>query len=277
MLGTRGSGIKGLWAVGVAVATVLAITGCQATESDADGLEQGNGAKASPSASRLRSAEPVFSVPDDWTEPDRWAVLPQGERADSYGSPVGFPHDLKGAVAMFTAAQGTDITEQKSVVDEHLRVYPYIAPEDRTAGNAERVELGAQRTDNNLHRQMGVKPDGPLPDGAYLRTTVVGFKVVKSSPDEVSAWLLSRVAQKAGGMEREEISYTGTLMAGRWEAGDWKLSTKAVLAARQVPGGRARRRVPLLVTRPSTRPDGRRSGRRCDPPVRAPVWWRIKP
>ncbi|MFF8407730.1 hypothetical protein ACF06P_39650 [Streptomyces sp. NPDC015684] len=113
----------------------------------------------------------------------------------------------------------------------------YIAPEDRSDSNAGRIELGAQRTDKNLHRRMGVKPGGPLPDGAYLRTTVVGFKVVKSSPDGGSTWLLSRVAQKAGEIEKEEISYTGTLVASRWEAGDWKLSTKSVLAARQVPEG----------------------------------------
>ncbi|MFF9158269.1 hypothetical protein ACF1AB_39275 [Streptomyces sp. NPDC014846] len=219
---------------------MLGITGCQASGPDGDGPEQNRSEQSGPSASRAASSAPTFSVPEHWTEPDRWAVLPRGERTDKYGSPVGFPHDEKGAIAMLAAAQGTDITDKKSTVDEHLRVYhSYIAPEDRTVRNAETVEHGALRTDKDLHRQMGLNPGGPLPSGAYLRTTVVGFKVVTSSPDEVSAWLLSRAAQKAGGMEKEEISYTGTLIAGRWEDGDWKLSTKALRAARQEPAGQS--------------------------------------
>ncbi|WP_260149039.1 hypothetical protein [Streptomyces sp. PanSC9] len=224
----------------MAFAAVLGITGCQASGSGSDGPEQGKGGQRSHSASGVPRTTPTFSVPDDWTEPDRWVVLPRGERTDKYGSPVGFPHDLKGAVAMFRAVQGTDITEQKNVVDEHLRLFnSYMSAEDRSADNAERVELGAMRTDKEIHRQMGVKPGGPLPLGAYVRTTVVGFKVIKSSPDEVSAWLLSRVAQKAGEGRKEEVSYTGRLMASRWEAGDWKMSTKAALAALREPSGQS--------------------------------------
>ncbi|MGY5099484.1 hypothetical protein [Streptomyces sp. 900105245] len=240
MARNRGTSSKGLWAAGVALAAVLGITGYLALGSDSDSPEQGKGGTTNPTASGAPSAAPTFSVPDDWTEPERWAALPRGERTDKYGSPVGFPHDLKGAVAMFAAAEGTDITEQKTVVDEHLRVYnSYMSAADRSADNAEVAELGAQKTDKEIHRQMGVKPGGPLPSGAYVRTTVVGFKVIKSSPDEVSAWLLSRVAQKAGETKKEEVSYTGRLMAGRWEAGDWKLSTKVALAAVREPGGQS--------------------------------------
>lgn len=240
MARNRGTSSKGLWTAGVALAAVLGITGYLALGSDSDSPEQGKDGTTNPTVSKAPSTEPTFSVPDDWTEPARWAALPRGERTDKYGSQVGFPHDLKGAVAMLAAAQATNITEQKSVVDEHLRVYhSYIASEDRSDSNAERVELGAMRTDKDIHRQMGVQPGGPLPDGAYLRTTVVGFKVVKSSPNEVSAWLLSRTARKSGETKKEEIAYTGTLVGGRWEAGDWKLSTKAVLAARQAPEGKS--------------------------------------
>ncbi|MFF4443125.1 hypothetical protein [Streptomyces sp. NPDC001621] len=48
MLGTGGTSIKGLCAAGLAVATVFAITGCQATKSDTGGLEQGKGGRTSP-------------------------------------------------------------------------------------------------------------------------------------------------------------------------------------------------------------------------------------
>lgn len=77
---------------------------------------------------------------------------------------------------------------------------------------------------------MGLPAGSDLPPGAYVRTTVIGFKIVSQSPEEVSAWLLSRVTMKAGETQAETGSYMRSLVAVRWE-GDWKSSTAAYTRA----------------------------------------------
>lgn len=240
---TRGTwNTKGVWAAGVALAAVVGVTGYLALSGGSDSTTGAKGAGGtSPNVSATASAVPTYQVPEDWTEPARWAALPRGERTDKWGSEVGYPHTTNGAVAMLAAAQSTAIDEQKSTVDEHLRVYhSYIAAEDQSEATAERVELGALQTDKTLHRQMGVKPGSPLPSGAYVRTTVVGFKVIESSPDEVSVWLLSRVAQKNAETAKEQVTYTRSVMAGRWENSDWKTSAEATVAAQRQVRGQAK-------------------------------------
>ncbi|MGW3154590.1 hypothetical protein [Streptomyces sp. NPDC001089] len=240
MARNRGMNNKGLLAAGGMLAVVVGLTAYVALSGGDDGGSP-EGKASRPSATASGSAVPTYQVPDDWTEPARWAALPRGQKSDKYGSQTGFPHSTEGALGMMAAAQSTDISQQKSTVDEHLRVYhSYVAGEDLSESGAERVELGAQQTDKSLHQQMGVDPSSPLPSGAYLRTTMVGYKLIKQSPDEVSVWLLSRVSQKAGESAKETVSYTRNLMGVRWESGDWKLSTQVTQDAQQATVGQAK-------------------------------------
>jgi hypothetical protein len=227
---TRETNSKGIWAAGIAAAVVLALTGYVMFSGDDGGSEEQGKGGASPSASASPSA--TYQAPEDWTEPERWAALPRGERTDSRGSEVGFPHTTEGAVAMLAAANTTAVETTTSNVDEQLRIYnSYVSKVDQSSQNAEQIELQAQQTDKSLHKEMGVSAGQPLPSGAYVRSTVVGFKVVKESPNEVSMWLLSRVVQKDGETAKEQSSYSRVVNGAIWEDGDWKLSGKVTQAA----------------------------------------------
>ncbi|MCX4481950.1 hypothetical protein OOK44_36855 [Streptomyces cellulosae] len=234
---TRGTwNSKGTWAAGVALAALLAFTGyavLSGGDEDTDTPSKG-GSSASASASASPGPSATYAPPDDWTEPNSWAALPQGERTDDRGSQVGFPQTTEGAVAMMVTANTTAIEGEQSNVDEQLRIYrSYIGAADQSSENAEQIELAAIQTDKALAKQMGVSPGQPLPPGAYVRSTVVGYKVIKKSDSEVSAWLLSRVVQKNGEMEKEKGSYTRTLAGAQWEGGDWKLTGDATARAQQ--------------------------------------------
>ncbi|MFE2314125.1 hypothetical protein ACFXC8_13180 [Streptomyces sp. NPDC059441] len=238
MARTRGTwNSKGVVGAGIAAAAVVALTGYAMFSGDDGGSSEGKGGSASPSVSSSASPSATYQEPDNWTEPERWAALPRGERTNSRGSQVGFPHTTEGAVAMMAAANTTDIEADKSNVDEQLRIYySYIAKADQSSDNAEQIELQALQTDKSLHQQMGVSAKSPLPSGAYVRSNVVGYKVIKESPNEVSVWLLSRAAQKDGETAKESNSYTRVVNGAVWENGDWKLSgaaTKTALAAAQ--------------------------------------------
>lgn len=236
MARTRGTwNSKSVVAIGVAAAAVLALTGyAMFSGGDGDSPNQGKGGSASPGASGSASPSSTYQAPSDWTEPERWAALPRGERTNSRGSEVGFAHTAEGAVAMMAAANTTAVEADTSNVDEQLRIYySYIAKADQSSDNAEQIELQALQTDKSLHQQMGVSASAPLPSGAYIRSNVVGYKVIKKSPDEVSVWLLSRVVQKSGETSKESSSYTRVVNGAVWEDGDWKLSgaaTKTALA-----------------------------------------------
>lgn len=195
---------------------------------------------AVPSVSSSASPAPTYAAPDDWTEPERWTALPRGQRTDDRGSRVGFPHTVEGAAAMAAAANTTRIEGEKSTTDEQLRIYhSYVGKADKSAQAAERVELAAGETDKALAQHMGVSPGQPLPSGAYVRAQVVGYKVIKKSPDEVSVWLLGLVVQKNGETEKEESSYTRTLLGVQWQDGDWKLTADATRRAQQDIAGQA--------------------------------------
>jgi hypothetical protein len=157
---------------------------------------------------------------------------------------VGFPKSTEGAVAMMLAANATAIEGEKSNTDEQLRIYhSYIGKADQSSQNAEQIELKAQASDKDLAKQMGVSAGQPLPSGAYVRNTVIGYKIIKKSDTEVSAWLLSRVVQKNGEMEKEKGSYTRTLAGAQWEDGDWKITGDASARALQDVQGQAQPRI----------------------------------
>jgi hypothetical protein len=219
---------------------VLALTGYAALSgSDDDGSESAGKGGATPSASSSATASPApaYTTPDDWTEPKQWAALPQGSRTDKYGSEVGYPHTAEGAVAMAVNATNTNVEPGHSALDGQMRVYhSYISSADQSEEAAKQIEQAGQQTDTKVHQQMGVAADSPLPSGSYVRTTVIGFKVLEKSDDEVSVWLLGRVVTKKGELEKETSSYIRTLMAARWEAGDWKLSGQATARALQQAG-----------------------------------------
>lgn len=227
---TRGTwNTKGTWFAGAALAAVLALTGyavLNGGDEDADAGRGGTTPSASVSASPGPSA--TYAPPDDWAEPNLWAALPRGKRTDGRGSEVGFPHTTEGAVAMAAAANTVSIEADRSTVDEQLRIYhSYVSKVDRSDENAEGIERAAIETDTSLHKQMGVNAGEPLPAGAYMRSSVIGYKVIRESGDEVSVWVLARAVQRAGETAEESVEYTRTLNAVVWEDGDWKLSGAA--------------------------------------------------
>ncbi|MFD7324265.1 hypothetical protein ACFV9D_24740 [Streptomyces sp. NPDC059875] len=230
---------KGMWAAGVAAAAVVILTGCAMFTGDGDdGPKTPAKGGASVSASASASPSPSYAVPDDWTEPKLWAALPRGERTDSRGSQVGFPHTAEGAVAMLAAANTTAIEGQQTNVDEQLRLYySYVATADQTPEKAERLELKAIETDKKIAKSMSVTPGNVLPSGAYVRSHVVGFKIIKKSADEVAVWLLTRGTQKNGETEKESGSYARSVMGAQWQDGDWKLTGDAALRAAQQASG----------------------------------------
>jgi hypothetical protein len=224
-----------LWGTGGVAAVVIALTGYAVFSGGSDTTATpGKDGKSSTASAAPSSAAPTYTTPDGWTEPDRWAALPRGTRTDSHGNSVGFAHTTEGAVAMLAAANSTDVEGSRSAVDEQIGIYnSYLASADQTPENAAKVKAQAQSTDASLRSQMGVTGGSVLPSGAYARNTVVGFKVVTKSQNEVSVWLLTRVALKTGETKKESDSYTRSLAAADWESGDWKLSSQATVRAAQ--------------------------------------------
>ncbi|WP_240499063.1 hypothetical protein [Streptomyces prasinus] len=218
---------------------MLALTGYAVFSGGDDGTDSAGKDSASPSASS--SASPTYAPPDDWTEPDRWAALPRGERTDKYGSPVGYPQSTEGAVAMMAAANAVNVEGSRSTVDEQLRIYhSFLAEDEKSDDVAETVELQAIQTGKSLHRQMGVPAGADLPSGAYMRTVVVGFKVVKKTDTEVGVWVLARATQKNAETAEEQGSYSRTLVGAVWEDGDWKLSAGVMDRVRQAAADQAK-------------------------------------
>lgn len=234
---------RGTWIAGGALAVVVALTGYAAFSGGGDDKGKPT-VKDSPTAavSAPSSASPTgtYAPPDDWTEPDRWTALPRGQRTDQNGSSVGFPKTAEGAVAMMVAANSTAIQGSTSNQDEQMRIFhSYIDKPEQTAQSAEQIKQNAIQSDASLAEQMKVQPGQSLPSGAYLRSAVVGYKVIRQSATEVSAWLLSRVVQKNGEMDKESTSYSRTLAGAQWVDGDWKLTGAATTRAQQDVQGQA--------------------------------------
>lgn len=226
-----------LWSTAGAAAVVLALTGYSALT--------GNHGKTSPSAHKGGrtatagpSIAPTYTVPPDWTEPARWAALPVGARTDSHGNRVGFPHTTDGAVATLAASDSNSIAGTRSAADVQLSIYDsYMSAADRTPANEAKVVSEATQENASLRRSMGLPVSGPLPPGAYVHIDTVGFKVISASPDRVSAYLLTRVARKAGETKPEKDSYTVAVLAVEWSGGDWKVSGSASSSAAQQAQG----------------------------------------
>ncbi|MGW9439585.1 hypothetical protein [Streptomyces sp. NPDC055607] len=240
---TRGTwNTKCTWFAAVALAAMLVLTAYAAFSGGGEGDSDApaKGGSTSPSGTATANAKPTYEQPTDWIEPQRWVALPRGQRTDGHGSPVGFPHTAEGAVAMMAAGNTTRIEGGTSNTDEQLRIYrSYIGKADQSEEAAEQIELNALAADKSLAKEMGVPAGQPLPSGAYVRTHVIGYKVIKRSGDEVSAWLLARVVQKNGETVEEEGSYTRTLVGARWVEGDWKMSGAATVRAQQDAQGQA--------------------------------------
>ncbi|CAM5375977.1 Integral membrane protein OS=Streptomyces fumanus OX=67302 GN=GCM10018772_70840 PE=4 SV=1 [Streptomyces fumanus] len=241
---TRGTwNTKGTWLAGGVLAAVLALTGYVVLAGGDEDSGTPSKGGATPSAS-APGPSATYAPPNDWTEPEQWAALPRGERTDERGSQVGYPHTTEGAVAAAAALNTVSIEGGRDTVDEQMRIYhSYVSKADRSDAHAEEIELAAIQTDKSLHQEMGVPVGEPLPSGAYMRSNVIGFKVVNASKDEVSVWLLSRAAQKGGEMAKESVDYTRILNAVVWEDGDWKLSG----AATQRAMGDAQKEQPKIV------------------------------
>ncbi|WP_030200781.1 hypothetical protein [Streptomyces sp. NRRL S-87] len=233
---------RGTWIAAVALAAIAILTGyalLSGGDSDA-GAPAAKGGATAPNTAGSASPGPTYAPPADWTEPQRWAALPRGTRTDSHGSTVSFPHSAEGAVAMLAAANTVGVEADRSTVDEQLRIYSsYIGRGDQKDDAAEQIELSAQAADKSLAQEMGVRPGQPLPAGAYQRSHVVGYKIIKQSGDEVSAWLLTRVVQKAGETAPEKGSYSRTLAGAQWQDGDWKITADATRRAQQDLQGQA--------------------------------------
>ncbi|MFE1230570.1 hypothetical protein [Streptomyces sp. NPDC058745] len=215
-----------LAAVGLCAA-VLALTGYAMFTGDDEGEAPAAG-KGGPKASASASASPSYSVPDNWTEPALWAALPRGQRTDDRGSQVGFPHTPEGAVAMLMAATASSVEGDQSSVDQQLRsYYSYLVKAEQTGSTERNIKQNGQNIDKEVASGAGAAPGQPLPSGVYMRSHVVGFKIIKESPDEVNVWLLARAVHKYGETAKESGSYTRAVAGAVWQDGDWKLSGKA--------------------------------------------------
>ncbi|MEV5774236.1 hypothetical protein AB0L49_23750 [Streptomyces antimycoticus] len=219
----------------VVAAAVLALTGYAALSGDDDSAASGKDGKDKASASPSDSG-PGYNPPDQWSEPKKWAALPRGRKTDDHGNEVGFPHTTNGAVAMLAASNQTEVKGGRSMVDERMAQYDsYLSATDQSPENKEKIKAEAVQTDASMRKKMGIRGTGDLPSGAYMRSTTVGFKVIESSQDEVSVYLLSRVTMKAGEIEKEQGSRARNILGAEWDdkAKDWKLSTAASVRAGQ--------------------------------------------
>ncbi|MBW1603522.1 hypothetical protein JJV70_15700 [Streptomyces sp. JJ66] len=225
-----------MWAAGGTAIAVLALTGYAVFDGGDGSAAPPDEAGGSPSAGP--SPGPSYSTPQEWTEPERWAVLPRGKETDGNGNEVGFPRSTEGAVAMLASVNTTVVEGDRTLVEEQLGIYDsYLSAARRSEDYAERIELQAREREKDLRRRMGADVDGPLPQGAYLRSYVVGFQVVEESPGEVSGWLLGRTVARGNERAQESTTYTRTLMAAVWEGGDWKLSLDGTARAAQQAKG----------------------------------------
>ncbi|MFF1560935.1 hypothetical protein [Streptomyces sp. NPDC058279] len=122
----------------------------------------------------------------------------------------------------------TTVGDGRTNVDEQLRVYhSYLAKSQQTPELTAQFREQAAVLDKSMAEEMAGPGHKTLPAGAYLRTTVIGFKVIKKTDDEVSVWMLTRGAHKNNATAKEEITSTSTASAAQWIDGDWKLTREA--------------------------------------------------
>ncbi|TVL91288.1 hypothetical protein CD790_18810 [Streptomyces sp. SAJ15] len=154
---------------------------------------------------------------------------------------MGFPHTTEGAVAMLVETNATEAKGDQSMADELMGTFEsYTSKADQTAENREKAKAHALKSDQALRRSLGIPAKGEMPEGSYVRATVLGFQIVESSSDEVSVWMLSRVTLRRGERAREDGSYTRNLLAAQWEDGDWKVTGRSQRRAIEAVAGRGR-------------------------------------
>ncbi|WP_042404490.1 hypothetical protein [Streptacidiphilus carbonis] len=235
----RGSGRGLLWVTGVAVAAVLGLTGYAALSgSSHNSATPSNDGTPSSSSAPTSSASPIpvptVTIPSTWTEPLRWLAMPRGARTVANGDQVGFPQTADGAVAMLVSASTVNVEGATSTADQQLAIYnTYMDAADKSAASEQQIRDRAAQTEASERSALGLPASGPLPSGAFVRTNVVGFKVIQSSPVQVTAFLLTKVSQKAGETVAEKDDYTVTTVGVVWQGGDWKLSIQASTEASQ--------------------------------------------
>ncbi|MFG2913114.1 hypothetical protein ACGF0D_09510 [Kitasatospora sp. NPDC048298] len=140
---------------------------------------------------------------------------------------------------MLVASSGFDVEGSTTLVDEQLTFYrTYTATADQTADREQRVRQGAARADARARATMGLPESGPLPVGAWVRTGMVGFKLVQARPDAVTAHLLLRTARKSAESSPESVSYAVGTVGVVWRESDWRLdpSGGSSPAPEAVPG-----------------------------------------
>ncbi|MFE4973351.1 hypothetical protein ACFRAR_14705 [Kitasatospora sp. NPDC056651] len=216
-----------LWGAGAMLAAVVGLTGYTIlSHDDRPTTPQPAAAPPSPSAvSATTVPVPVstYSLPATWTEPDHWLAVPRGAGALS-GLEVAFPHTTAGAIGMLVACSGFDVEGSRTLVDEELTFYrTYTAAADRSADREQRIRQGAAKTDARARAAMSLPETGPLPAGAWMRSSMVGFKLVQAEPDAVTAHLLLRNARKSGGSSPESVVYVVGTVGVVWREGDWRL------------------------------------------------------
>jgi hypothetical protein len=221
-----------VWIVGGAAAVMLALTGYSLLSGD-DGGDSGRepGSEQTDSAGDGDDSPepaPTYTRPDDYTEPARWAALPQVEGDDERGNPVGFPRSTEGAIAVMAAHVEAN-TQGVEAIRRANRSY-YTAEDVTTIEAKKDQELAeARKLTRQLRQWAGVPDSGPLPQGAVLTNEVIGFKVHKADRNEVQAQLLTRLSSKAGPDQQELKEYVvSNASAVVWEDGDWKISSAAV-------------------------------------------------
>ncbi|MDA5279883.1 hypothetical protein [Streptomyces sp. Isolate_45] len=238
---TRGTwNSAGVWVAGVALAAVLGLTGYSLLSGDEAGSGTPAASTPAPGAAGQATPSPVttYAPPKDWSEPQRWAVLPRGQNTDIHGSKVGYPHTKEGAIAMLLEGNKTSIGDGRTGRTEQLRVYhSYFAKSDQSDDRKRLIEQQGKGVDDRLAQQAGVSPGSPLPAGSYQRVTPIGFKIVTQSNDEVAVWVLSNATSRFGETAKEGGAYSRTLVAAQWVDNDWKLTVEAgVRAFKEVKG-----------------------------------------
>lgn len=238
--GSRKLSRVAVWAAGAMLAAVLALTGYSALSGGGDVPDTPSGGAAStasapqttPSASASSKPVPMYTAPATWTEPKRWLAAPRGIRNVADGSrEVGFPRTFEGAIGMMVAASWINVEGLSTLAEQQLDVYNiYLMPADRSPTAEQKVRQGAEQVEAKERAALGLPVTGPLPGGASLRTTMIGFKPIETTPTMVAAHVLTVVTAKGGEMEPEQTVYIVGILAAVWQDGDWRLSGQTIKA-----------------------------------------------
>lgn len=229
-----------LLGAGGAAAVIIALTAYAAVSGDDSDATTGRASSSSSASASASPGRPVptYTAPDDWTEPQQWISLQRGTTTDPSGNRVGFPHTTTGAASLLAAANTTNVEGGRTAAAQQLAVYrSYVSPDDQSSAAETRVREHGEQTDQRLRARIGYS--STMPSGTYMRTHIVGIKIVQESPNEVTAWLLGRATLKTSSATPEDGSYTRTLAVARWAGNDWKLSAQGTARALQQQLGTA--------------------------------------